>query len=240
MELFFFKDLLIIFGFSIIVLLLGHRLHIPPVVGFLLTGVLAGPHGLALVGEGKDVEMLAEIGIILLLFGIGMELSVKKLLEIKRQFLLGGSMQVGLTILLTIFIALGGNSSWTGAIFLGFLLSMSSTAIVMRLLEQNNATASPHGRLSISILIFQDMIAIPMILFIPFLAGSGAEEQSFNFKLLEPFVTGVLILGFVFASAQYLVPHLLLQVARTRNKELFLLSVLTLCFGVARLKMLRL
>ncbi|MBA2369443.1 MAG: cation:proton antiporter [Candidatus Protochlamydia sp.] len=233
MELFFFKDLLIIFGFSVIVLLLGHRMHIPPVVGFLLTGVLAGPHGLALVGESEDVEMLAQIGIILLLFGIGMELSIKKLLEIKRQFLLGGSMQVGLTILLTFLIALSSGSSWTESIFLGFLLSMSSTAIVMRLLEQNNEAASPHGRLSISILIFQDIIAIPMILLIPFLAGGGVEKEAFNFSLLMPFVNGLLILGFVFMSAQYLVPRLLLQVARTKNKELFLLSVLTLCFGVA-------
>jgi CPA2 family monovalent cation:H+ antiporter-2 len=81
MELFFFKDLLILFGLAVVILLLGYRLNIPPIVGFLITGVLAGPHGMALVEEGEDVEMLAQIGIILLLFGIGMELSIKKLLK---------------------------------------------------------------------------------------------------------------------------------------------------------------
>ncbi len=232
MELFLFKDLLIIFGFSIIVLLIGFRLHIPPVVGFLLTGVLAGPHGLSLVGETGDVETLAQIGIVLLLFGIGMEFSIKKLVQIRRLFLLGGSMQVGFTILFSYLVAQLDNWSWKEALFLGFLLSMSSTAIVLRLLEQKGESTSPHGRLSISILIFQDMIAIPMILFTPVLGGRG-DHSHLELAMLWPMVKGLGILIAVFFSAQRIVPRLLLQVARTRNKELFLLSVLTLCFGVA-------
>ncbi|CUI16801.1 putative glutathione-regulated potassium-efflux system protein [Candidatus Protochlamydia naegleriophila] len=233
MELFLFKDLLIIFGFSILVLLIGYRLHIPPVVGFLLTGVLAGPHGLSLVGETGDVETLAQIGIVLLLFGIGMEFSIKKLVQIRRLFLLGGSMQVGFTILLSYLIAQLDDWSWKEALFLGFLLSMSSTAIVLRLLEQKGESTSPHGRLSISILIFQDMVAIPMILFTPVLGGRGGDHAPLELAMLWPMVKGLFILVVVFFSAQRIVPRLLLQVARTRNKELFLLSVLTLCFGVA-------
>lgn len=231
MELFLFKDLLIILGFSIIVLLVGYRLHVPPVVGFILTGVLAGPHGLGLVGETADVEMLAELGIILLLFGIGMEFSLKKLVQIKRLFLLGGSVQVGLTILVSFFIAQMMNRPWGESIFLGCLLSMSSTAIVLGILDQKGESASPHGRLSISILIFQDMVAIPMLLLIPLLGDQGGEGM--NLSLLWPLFKGLIILAVVFISAQHFVPRLLLLVARTRNKELFLLSVLTLCFGVA-------
>ncbi len=232
MEILLFKDLLIILGFSIVVLLLGHRLHIPPVVGFLLTGVIAGPHCLGLVGETDDVEKLSEIGIILLLFGIGMEFSLKKLVKIKRLFLLGGSLQVGLTIFLSCLIAKAFGRSWGEAIFIGCLISMSSTAIVLGLLDQKGETASPHGQLGISILIFQDMVAIPMILLTP-LMGEHPTEQAFKLSLLWPIVIGLLILVVVFISAQHLVPKLLLLVARTRNKELFLLSVLTLCFGVA-------
>lgn len=232
MELFLIKDLLLILGFSILVLLIGHRLHIPPVVGFILTGVLAGPHGLGLVGGSDDVDFLAQMGIVLLLFGIGMEFSLKKLVQIKRLFLLGGSLQVGLTILLSFLVAKGIGRPWGEAIFLGFLLSMSSTAIVLGILDQKGETASPHGRLSISILIFQDMIAIPMILLTPLL-GQGQESSESNFSLLWPLFKGLAILAIVFISAQHLVPRLLLLVARTRNKELFLLSVLTLCFGVA-------
>ncbi|MCE2983264.1 MAG: cation:proton antiporter [Parachlamydia sp.] len=233
MELFFFKDLLILFGLAVVILLLGYRLNIPPIVGFLITGVLAGPHGMALVEEGEDVEMLAQIGIILLLFGIGMELSIKKLLQIKKQFLMGGSLQVGLTILFTFLIAMGAGLAWAPSLFLGFLLSMSSTAIVMRLLEENNESASPHGHLSISMLIFQDLVAIPMILLTPFLGDTQTEGNPVNLTLLWPLFKGVFILVFVFLSAQRIVPRLLFLVARTRNKELFLLSVLTLCFGVA-------
>lgn len=233
MELFLFKDMLVIFCFSIVVLLVGHRFHIPPVVGFLLTGVLAGPHGLGLVGETEDVETLAQVGIILLLFGIGMEFSIKKLVQIKRLFLLGGTLQVGLTIAVSFIIAKALGRPWGESIFLGCLLTMSSTAIVLRLLEQNNETNSPHGKLSISILIFQDMIAIPMILLTPLLGVDGTQEQSFDPALLWLLAKGLVILFVVFIAAQKFVPRLLYAVARTRNKELFLLTVLSLCFGVA-------
>ena len=232
MELFLFKDLLIILGFSIVVLLVGYRLHIPPVVGFILTGVLAGPHGWGLVGGTDDVETLAELGIILLLFGIGMEFSLKKLMQIRRLFLLGGSLQVGLTILVSFLIAKGLGRPLGEAVFLGCLLSMSSTAILLGVLDQKGESASPHGRLSISILIFQDMVAIPMLLLTPLL-GEGQGGQGMSLSLLWPLVKGLITLGLVFFSAQRLVPRLLLLVARTRNKELFLLSVLSLCFGVA-------
>lgn len=231
MELFLLKDLLIILGFSILVLLIGYRLRLPPVVGFILTGVLAGPHGLALVGGTEEVDKLAELGIILLLFGIGMEFSLKKLVQIKRLFILGGSLQVGLTIFFSLLIAKGIGQSWSQSIFLGCLLSMSSTAIVLGILDQTGESASPHGRLSIAILIFQDMIAIPMLLLIPLLVGEHSQE--FHLANVWPILKGLIILGTVFICAQRFVPSLLLLVARTRNKELFLLSVLALCFGVA-------
>lgn len=232
MELSLIKDLLIILGFSILVLLLGYRLRIPPVVGFILTGVLAGPHGLGLVGESGDVDTLAQMGIVLLLFGIGMEFSRKRLVQIKRLFLLGGTLQVGLTIALSFFVALAIGRPWGEAVFLGFLLSMSSTAVVLGILDQKGETASPHGRLSISILIFQDMVAIPMILLTPLL-GQAHDGSGANVSLLWPLAKGLAILAFVFICAQRFVPRVLFLVARTRNKELFLLSVLTLCFGVA-------
>lgn len=232
MEFFLIKDLLIILGFSIVVLLIGYRLCIPPVVGFILTGVLAGPHGLALIGGTEDVEKLAELGIVLLLFGIGMEFSLKKLVQIKRLFLLGGSLQVGITLLVSFLLAKGIGRPWGEAIFLGCLLSLSSTAIVLGVLSQKGESSSPHGRLAIAILIFQDMVAIPMLLFTPLL-GEGQQGQDFNLSLLWPIFKGLIILAVVFVCAQRFVPKLLLLVARTRNKELFLLSVLTLCFSVA-------
>jgi len=232
MELFLFKDLLVIFSFSILVILIGHRLKIPPVVGFLLTGVLAGPHGLGLVTKTEDIETLAQVGIILLLFGIGMEFSIKKLVQIKRLFLLGGTLQVGLTILISYLVATLMGRPWNEAVFFGCLLAMSSTAIILRVLEQNGESQSPHGKLTISILIFQDMIAIPMILLTPLLENKVGSE-SFDFSLIWLLAKGIAILTIVFISAQRFVPKILYAVARTRSKELFLLTVLSLCFGVA-------
>lgn len=232
MESFIFQDLIIILGLSILVLLIGHRFQVPPIVGFLLTGLLCGPHGLGLIEKPEDVEMLAQIGILLLLFGIGMEFSIKRLIQIKRWFLVGGSLQVGLTAIAGILIGWLLGRPLGESVFLGCLLSMSSTAIVLRLLEQRGETASPQGRLAISMLIFQDIVAIPMILFTPLL-GQSTMTTSFDASFIWLLIAGVAVLIVVFFSAEQIVPQLLLMVARTRNKELFLLSVLALCFGVA-------
>lgn len=230
----FLKDLIIILGLSILVLLIGHRFHIPPIVGFLLTGVLAGPHGFGLVSNIDDVDALAEIGIILLLFGIGMELSLKKLGQMKKLLFFGGSLQVGLTVLFGMLLGYLFGSPWKESIFLGCLLSMSSTAIVLRLLEQRGEAASPHGQLSTSILIYQDIIAIPMLLLLPFLSNFGSNAgQEFDPAIFYMLGKGAIVLIIVFFSAERVVPPLLLLVARTRNKDLFLLTVLGLCFGVA-------
>lgn len=227
-----FEEILIILVLSIVILLLGHRLHIPPVVSFIFTGALAGPRGLALIGQRNDVEALAELGIVLLLFGVGMEFSVKKMQGMKKYFLCGGVLQVGLTVAITAGISWLGGVSWLHALFLGILLAMSSTAVVIGLLDQNREAMTLHGRISIAILIFQDLIAIPFLLLVPLLGGGGEGDKSLG-HLVGDLAKGVLILFLVFFSAQRIVPRLLHLVARTRNRELFLFSVLTLCFGVA-------
>ncbi len=231
METFLFEDLLTLLGFSIAVLLLGHRLHIPPVVGFLFTGMIAGPHGLGLIHDQTQIERLAEIGMILLLFGIGMEFSLRKFLLMKRLFLLGGALQVGLTILVITLITRLFGYPWAEGLFWGGLIAMSSTAIVFGLLNQKGEMSSPHGRIMASLLIFQDMMAIPMLLLTPLL-GHPSHFQIEPLFLWSIF-KGSLILILVFISAHFFIPHLLLWVARTRHKDLFLLSVLMLCFGVA-------
>lgn len=227
------KDLLVIIFASIILLLLGHRLRLPPIVSFLIAGVITGPHGLRLVGNTSEVEMLAEIGIIFLLFGIGMEFSIKKLVQMKRQLFLGGSLQVGLTALAGLIVGVCMGRPLGESFLLGCLLAMSSTAIALRLLEQKGESASPHGRIGIATLIFQDMVAIPLILIIPLLSVKAGS--SFDWGLVWLLLKGITVLAAVFFAAEKVVPKLLLMVARTRSKELFLLTVLGLCFGVAGL-----
>src|SRR5580704_18126959 len=117
-------DVVIIFGLSIFVLLLCYKIHLPSVVGFLFTGLLCGPHGLALVEAETDVQMLAQVGVILLLFTVGMEFSFKKILEYKRYFLIGGILQVGLTVLGGFAAGVLLGRPMGESLFLGFLLSL--------------------------------------------------------------------------------------------------------------------
>jgi CPA2 family monovalent cation:H+ antiporter-2 len=224
------NDILIIFALSVVALLLCSRFHVPSIVGFILAGVLAGPHGLGLVSSIHEVDTLAEIGVMLLLFTIGVEFSLRRLLEIKRLILWGGGAQMVLTILVCYAAARWLGRSPREAVFWGFLFSMSSTAIVLKLLQEKAEIDSPHGRAVLAILIFQDLMVVPMILLIPFLAGQpGGHHES----LLLLAARGAAIFVFVIASAKWIVPYLLYQTARTRSREIFLLAIILVCLSAA-------
>jgi CPA2 family monovalent cation:H+ antiporter-2 len=224
------SDIEKIFGLSIVVLLICAQLRIPTVVGLLLTGVLCGPHGMQLVKEIHEVEMMAEIGIVLLLFTIGLEFSLAKLVRIKELVMIGGLLQVLLTVLITAAVASLAGFSSGSAIFFGFLVSLSSTAIVLRILQERAQITTPHGQSILGILIFQDIAVVPMMLMTPFLAGTEDVDAAI---LLIHLGKGVLILLGVLLLAKWGVPHLLFQIARTRNNQLFILSVLFICISVA-------
>lgn len=225
-----FKDILVIFALAIVVIYLCNRLNIPSVVGLLLTGVLAGPNGLGLVRGVHNVELMAELGVILLLFTIGIEFSIGKLLQMRKMVLLGGALQVGFTTLVTWLLFAFMGWSWERAIFAGFLISLSSTAIVLNILQDRAEIDAPYGRSALGILIFQDIIIIPMMLFTPFLAHSGQNTGPSPLLLLAEVI---LIMGILYVSAKWLAPWLLYNIARQRSRELFLLSIVTMCMAVA-------
>lgn len=223
-------DINIIFGLSIFILLIFYRLGIPIVVGFLLTGIIVGPHGLGAISSVEQVETVSEIGVILLLFTIGAELSLKELWEIKRSVLIGGPLQVLLTIATTYFLAMRTGMDAAPALFMGFLISLSSTAIVLKQLQERAEIYTPQGKISLAILIFQDIIIVPMILVTPVLAGSS---EGFGGSLPILLLKAIVIITIVVLSARTLVPHLLYQIAKTRNRELFLLSIVFIGLTVA-------
>ncbi len=232
MEIPLLRDILVIFSLSIVVLLICHRLKLPLIVGYLITGILGGPGGFGFVKGVTEVETLSEIGIVLLLFTVGLEFSLKKILEYKRYFFLGGFLQVILTILAGYAVSSIWEHNVGEAIFAGFLLSLSSTAIVLKILQNKNETATPHGKSIIGILVFQDVVAILMILLTPVLAG---EAFVIDWKFFGHIVGGVALLTVVFITSIFLVPRILYLITRTRSKELFLLSVIVICFSVAYL-----
>ncbi|HSM74124.1 MAG TPA: cation:proton antiporter [Desulfobacterales bacterium] len=232
MEIPILKEAVVIFGLSIGVILVCHRFRIPAIIGFLITGVVAGPHGLRLVGAAHEVEMLAEIGVILLLFVIGMELSFTELLRLKKPVFLGGTTQVLLTIIVFDALALLMGFSMGKAVFAGFLVALSSTAIVLKILSDRAEMSTPHGRIGLGILIFQDLIVVPMMLLVPFLTGRAGDLGS-SLLLLAGKSVGIIAL--LYFLGKVVIPRVLLLVVRTRSRELFLMTTLGLCFSIALL-----
>ncbi|MCH7408297.1 cation:proton antiporter [Belliella sp. DSM 111904] len=226
------SDIVVIFGLATLVILLFMRLKVPTIIGFLFTGALAGPYGLSLVNASTAVEVLSEVGVILLLFVIGMEFSLKSLLSIKKAVFIGGSLQVVLTIAATTLLTYSFGFDWNVAVFFGFLFALSSTAIVLKMLQESGQVNTIPGRTTLAILIFQDIIIVPLMLFTPMLAG---ESDNIALSLLYMAIKGAVVIVFTIISAKYIMPQLLFRITKTRNEELFLLCIILTCFAVAYL-----
>lgn len=224
------QDIVILLGFSVAVVFALQKLRLPSILGFLLTGIIIGPFGFSLIENHEQVEILSEIGVILLLFVIGMELSMSQLASIKKTVFFGGLLQVGLTIGVTALIYLFLGSSWIEAVFMGFLFSLSSTAIVLKILQDRNEISAPHGKTALGLLIFQDIIVVPMMLVTPIMAGNSGDIVE---EVLILVLKSALIVFITYISARYVVPRGMYLIARTKSKELFLLATITLCFAVA-------
>ncbi|WP_440947541.1 cation:proton antiporter domain-containing protein [Methanosarcina sp. T3] len=222
-------DLLIIFGLSIPVVYIFFRLKISPLVGFLIAGILAGPYGLGLIQETEHIEVMSEIGVILLLFTIGIEFSLRELLKIKRIVLLGGGLQMSITTVVVSFLLWRLGYFPETAVFMGLIVALSSTAIVLKLLQEKGEIYSAHGRIALGILIFQDIAAVLIIILAPLLAGEAAVGSD----LLELLFRGIGLVLLTLVSARYVVPFVLFHVAKTRNNELFLLSIVVIGLAVA-------
>lgn len=232
MEIPLLQDVLVIFGISVAVLLICLRMGVPTVVGMLITGVICGPEGLRLVEAHDEVEFLAEIGIALLLFSIGIELSLKRFLRSIKQVVLGGAFQGGIVACGALAMALFLGRGWGEAAFLACLLSLSSTAIVLHIFQEKREVRTPHGQMALSILIFQDIVVVPMLLVVPFLAGRSIQVDG---ELVWVILQGVGLLALVFGAGEWVVPRLLKEVAKAHNFKLFLFTVLFICFAVASL-----
>jgi CPA2 family monovalent cation:H+ antiporter-2 len=212
-------NILIILGLAVLILFVSRRVRVFPVVGFILIGVLTGPTGLGLTGELHDVERLCEIGVVLLLFTIGLELSMERLWKLGRYVLIGGSFQVFVVLAVTYFLAVQFGQPPGRSVFLGFLASLSSATIVFKLLQEMRSSTQGDG--AFAILIFQGFIAVPMVLLIPHLA----EESSFK-ALLWPLVKGVALIVAAIIGTRWLVPHLLRPIAGMGSRELLHLALL--------------
>jgi CPA2 family monovalent cation:H+ antiporter-2 len=224
------SNLLVIFSVSIAVVFLFHQFRLPSIAGFLVAGALIGPHGLNLIGDIGTVQVLAEIGVVLLLFTIGIEFSLVQLASLRRLLFMAGPIQVGSVLVVAYVGAIGMGLRWQEGIFWGFLLSLSSTAIVLKALANRGDSDSIHGRTIIGILIFQDLAVVPMMLLTPILAS---QVEGSGISVLSTLAKSMLVVGLIIAAAWYAVPKLLEHIVRSRSRELFLLTIIVLCLGIA-------
>jgi len=224
-------DLALIFLVAVAVVAALRRAGVPSIAGFIVAGALVGPGGLALVGHAEPVELLAEIGVALLLFGIGLEMRLDRLRRLWRPVAIGGALQVGLTATAVAVAGVAGGMRVPSAIFLGLLLSVSSTAIVLRGLESRGEVDAPHGRMTLGVLIFQDLCVVPMMLAIPVLSGGAASGGD----LVVAVGKSIGVLGAVLGAAWFVVPRVLHVAARSRQRDLFVLTVFVACVGTAAL-----
>jgi len=223
-----FGELVVILALAAGILLVFRRFKLPGILAFILTGMIAGPHGLGWIQEVDEVEALAEVGVIFLLFVIGMEFSLKKLAALGRTVFVGGALQTGLTIAGVTGVLMLFDMKPESAVFIGFLVALSSTAIVMRVLQEKGKMDSTHGRVATAILIFQDIIVVPMMLVTPLLAGQSDDITGDLLLLLGKMA--LLLVG-VFISGRYLVPRILR--AAIKSKELFIIVIVVICFAAA-------
>ncbi len=225
----YLHDIIIIFAFAIIIVAIGNRFRVPGIVGFILTGMLIGPYGLGFIKGTGFIDVFAEIGIIFLLFTIGMQFSFRTLYEMRKIVLIGGSLQVLLTIIATMAISYLFGMTTAHALFFGFLVCHSSTAIALKLYQDRGEIESPHARVTLGISIFQDIITIPMLIALPILAGKTTDIAG---ALLNLGITLVILFAAVLAISVYAIPRFMNRITGIRSPEVFLLSILLICFVI--------
>ena len=232
MELTILKDVVIIFALSTFVNLVFTKIKVPSIIGYLLTGIIAGPYALALIQSHKEIELMAEIGIILLLFTIGLEFSLNHLLKIRKIVFWGGLLQLSTTSIITMLVVQAFDVSWNIALFIGLITALSSTAVVFKLLQDRSELSSNYGRTVLGILIFQDIVLVPLLLFVPLMGG---QSPNFPWQIMMLVLKAILIIGLVYAGNKWLMPRILRLIAHTKSQELFFMSILLVCLSVALL-----
>jgi CPA2 family monovalent cation:H+ antiporter-2 len=223
-------DLIIVLAVAIAGGILARRLRLPIIVGYLIGGIAVGPYGFSLVKDLETINTLATVGVILLLFTLGLEFSLSELRRIGKVAVLGGIAQILLTA--AVGLALGKLLGWetVQAIFFGFLIALSSTMIVLKTLMERGELDTGHGRVMIGILLVQDLSLVPLMIILPAMGRAGGELW---LPLGIAILKAVLFIGVMLGLSMWGLPWLLRRVAGGRSRELFLLTVVTLCLAAA-------
>jgi CPA2 family monovalent cation:H+ antiporter-2 len=226
----FFHQLIIILGFSIPVIYIFNKIKLPSIIGFLITGIIIGPFGLKLIDDMAGIQLMAEIGVAFLLFTIGIEIRLSRFLKHSSEILLTGGLQILCTFFVGMIIGFTMQLSISQSIFIGFILVHSSSALILKILKDRDDEASPQGRISIGVILFQDMMVVPMMLLIPFLAGeSGPDALMIIWKLVK----SILIIVVILVAARYVIPHVLERLVNMNMRDVLVIASVVITMGIA-------
>ena len=230
----FLLDLALTLALAAGVVMACRAIRLPAVVGLLLSGVLIGPSALGWVSAGEESQVFAEIGVVALLFTLGLEFSRQRVKEVRRPFLVAGPLQLFATTAAVAGLALAIGLRPGAAVFAGFLVALSSTAVVLRLYAQRRELESPHGRLALGVLLFQDLMLAPILAVTPLLAGAAGEAGPGRVALRFGGSLGLLAVAFL--VARFALPPLLGRLVGARLNDIFILAAVGLCLGAAWLR----
>jgi CPA2 family monovalent cation:H+ antiporter-2 len=217
-------ELLAILSSAVLIVWLFRRLHLPAILAYLVAGMLVGDHGLSLVQDQVDYDHFAELGIVFLLFTLGLEFSLPKLIAMRHLVLAVGSLQVGISLVFFMGIALFFGQTFASSLVIGGIIALSSTAIVIRQLSETGAMKRKSGQLSVAILLFQDVAVVPLLIIIPMFAQES--DTSMAVELLIALVKGIFVVTLLMFAGKWLLPRLFNLVAQVRTDELFVLTTL--------------
>lgn len=225
------KLLAIIFCFSTFIVFLLNKFKIPSLLGFLLSGFILGPYGLEILKSVEQIKDIADIGVVLLLFAVGAEFSKEMILLLKKKFLISVTSQFLLTFFLTFIISFVFNVGIKRGILIGFIITLSSTAVIFKILMERGEIDTPQGKVMASILLFQDLMVVPIMVVLPFLSNKNLNFSLFIFKILIAFA----FIFVLFYSLKNIFPKLFEEIAKTKQRDIFVLSIISFCLAVAYL-----
>ncbi len=227
--------IVLLLALAVVIVSISRRLHFPPILSYIIVGIIVGPYGFGIIDQEENITLLAELGIVFLLFSIGLEFSLSQMLAMRKLVFGLGAMQVTATFAVFFGLANLFGLDTSTSVVVASAFALSSTAIVIKQLTEQSEIQSRHGRSAVGILIFQDIMAIPLLILIPALAMSGNGGDPLSISLSIAFLKGILIVVLMHFIGRYLLRPLFHEVASAKSAELFTLTVLLVALSAAAL-----
>ena len=230
-----FSEFLALLALAVVLLSVFRRIKLPAVLAYLVCGILLGPYAMGVVTDQHQVHLIGELGLVFLMFSLGLEFSLPKMIAMRKLvFGLGGA-QVAVSVLLFTLGGLAVGLSWQQAVVVAGALAMSSTAVVIKELSENKKLNSRPATLCVSVLLFQDLAVVPLLVMIPIFASPEASQQAMILAISWAIFKGAITLVSLLAVGKWMLPKFFHEIAKARSDELFVLSTLLVALLTASL-----